>query len=99
MNIQQMMAQAQKMQREMQKAQDELAKKEFVVSSNGGAVTVTVLGSRQIQKIDIDKDMLNPDDKEMIEEIITMSLNNALEQIDAAFEAINDKVSAKMPGF
>ena len=66
MNMQQMMAQAQKMQRELRKAQAELAAKEFVVTK-GGAITVTVLGNKEIKSINIDKDAFNPDDKEMIE--------------------------------
>ena len=55
MNMQQMMAQAQKMQRELKKAMAALAEKEFVVSK-GGAVTVTVLGNKEVKSIEIDKD-------------------------------------------
>ena len=55
MNMQQMMAQAQKMQRELRKAQAELAKKEFIVSK-GGAVTVKVLGNKEIAEVSIDKE-------------------------------------------
>lgn len=98
MNMQQMMMQAQKMQREMQKAQEALAKKEFIVSK-AGAVTITMLGSHQLQKIEIDPSILNPDDKDMVEEMITMAINEAIAQIDEENEAINSKISSKMPGF
>ena len=57
MNMQQMMAQAQRMQRELRKAQAELAQKEFKVAK-GGAVTVTVLGNKEIKAIEIDNDAL-----------------------------------------
>ena len=76
MNMQQMMAQAQKMQRELRKAQAELAVKEFIVSK-GGAVTVVVLGSKEIKKIEIDKDAFSEDNREMIEELIPMAINEA----------------------
>ena len=98
MNMQQMMIQAQKMQRELRKAQAELAQKEFVVSK-GGAVTVTVLGSREIKSINIDKDAFNPDDKEMIEDMIALAINEALEKINAESEAINERITGQSGGF
>ena len=98
MNMQQMMIQAQKMQRELKKAQAELAQKEFVVSK-GGAVTVTVLGSREIKSINIDKDAFNPDDKEMIEDMIALAINEALEKINAESEAINERITGQSGGF
>ena len=98
MNMQQMMAQAQKMQRELRKAQAELAVKEFTVSK-GGAVTVVVLGSKEIKKIEIDKDAFTEDNKEMIEELIPMAINEALEQIAAEEEAINERITGQPGGF
>ena len=98
MNMQQMMIQAQKMQRELKKAQAELAQKEFVVSK-GGAVTVTVLGSKEIKAINIDKDAFNPDDKEMIEDMIALAINEALEKITAESEAINERITGQSGGF
>ena len=96
--MQQMMAQAQKMQRELRKAQAELAVKEFTVSK-GGAVTVVVLGSKEIKKIEIDKDAFTEDNKEMIEELIPMAINEALEQIAAEEEAINERITGQPGGF
>ena len=97
MNMQQMMAQAQKMQRELRKAQAELAKKEFVVSK-GGAVTVIVLGSREIKSVNIDADAFDADNKEMIEDMIVLAINEALEQITAEEEAINEKITGQPGG-
>jgi len=98
MNMQQMMAQAQKMQRELRKAQAELAQKEFVVTK-GGAVTVTVLGSKEIKSISIDADAFDADNKEMIEDMIALAINEALGQIEAENEAINERITGQSGGF
>ena len=97
MNMQQMMAQAQKMQRELRKAQAELALKEFTVSK-GGAVTVVVLGSKEIKKVEIDKDACDPENKEMIEDLIVMAINEALAQIAEEEEAINERITGQPGG-
>ncbi len=98
MNMQQMMAQAQKMQRELRKAQAELAKKEFIVSK-GGAVTVKVLGNKEIVEVSIDKDAFDSENKEMIEELIPLALNEALAQIDKENEEINERITGQAGGF
>ena len=96
--MQQMMIQAQKMQRELQKAYDELDKKEFKVSK-AGLVEIVVLGNRQIQKIDIEKDGLDPDNKEMIEDLIVSGLNELFEKIDEEKDAIEEKITGRKGGF
>ena len=96
--MQQMMAQAQKMQRELRKAQAELAEKEFVVSK-GGAVTVTVLGSKEIKSVNIDADAFDDDNKEMVEEMIAMAINEAMEKIEEESEAINERITGQRGGF
>ena len=98
MNMQQMMAQAQKMQRELKKAQAELAQKEFVVSK-GGAVTVTVMGSKEVKSVQIDKDSLDPENKEMLEDLIAIAINEALEKIAEEEEAINERITGQPGGF
>ena len=94
MNMQQMVIQAQKMQREIQTSQAELAKKEFK-ASKAGLVTVVVLGSKEIVSIDIDKDGFDPDNKEMIEELIASALNELFVQIDEENEAIQERITGK----
>ena len=96
--MQQMMIQAQKMQRELQKAYDELDKKEFKVSK-AGLVEIVVLGNRQIQKIDIEKDGLDPDNKEMIEDLIVSGLNELFEKIDEEKDTIEERVTGRKGGF
>ena len=89
-----MVIQAQKMQRELQKAQAELAKKEFK-ASKAGLVSVTVLGSKEIVSIEIDKDGFDADNKEMIEELIASALNELFVQIDDENEAIQERITGK----
>lgn len=97
MNMQQMLMQAQKMQRELQKAQDELKKKEFTVSK-GGAVTIVVLGDKTIKSVNIDTDAFDPDNKEMVEEMVAMAINEAHQQIDVAVTEINESVTGRPSG-
>lgn len=92
MNMQQMIIQAQKIQREMQKKQAQLAEKEFTVSK-GGAVTVVVKGNKTVQSINIDKDALDPDNKEMVEELIALAINEAVAQIKAEETAISEQLT------
>ena len=98
MNMQQMMAQAQKMQRELKKAMAALAEKEFVVSK-GGAVTVTVLGSREVKSIEIDKDAFDEDNREMIQDMIALAINEAITQIEEEAEEINERITGQPGGF
>ena len=98
MNMQQMLIQAQKMQREMQKKQKELEEKEFTISK-GGAVTVVVKGDKTVKSIAIDKDALDPDNKEMVEELVALAINEAIEQIKAAEAAISESVTGNGPLF
>ena len=96
--MQQMMAQAQKMQRELKKAMAALAEKEFVISK-GGAVTVTVMGSKEVKSINIDKDAFDPENKEMIEDMIALAINEAIAQIEEEAEAINERITGQPGGF
>lgn len=97
MNMQSLMQQAQKMQRELQKAKDELAQKEFI-GTNGGAVSVTFFGNREVKAIAIDPDLLNPEDSEMLSEMIKNAANSALKQIAEAEEAMNERITGRSGG-
>ena len=93
MNMQQMLAQAQKMQRQMEKAQAELEKKEFSVTKNG-AVTIKALGSREIISIDIDDSILSPEDKEMLQDMILMGINEIMTTISTEEEKIKSMATS-----
>lgn len=97
MNLSQIMAQAQKMQRELRKAKDALASKEFTLSKNG-MVNVIMLGNKTIKSIDIDKDALDAENKEMLEESIALCINELLEEILSEEEAINEKITGSSNG-
>lgn len=98
MNMQGLMAQAQKMQRDLKKAQEELAKEEFTVSKSG-AVTVILFGNRKVKEIKIDKDALDVENKEMIEEALALAIDEAQENIAQAESDINEKITGRAGGF
>lgn len=97
MNMQQMMIQAQKMQRELQKAQDALSEKEFKITK-AGLVTITVLGSKEVKSIEIEEDGYEKDNKEMVEELIVSGLNELFNQIDEESEEINKRITGRSGG-
>ena len=95
MNMQQLLAQAQKAQRELNKAQQALQEKEFEASANGG-VTIKMNGKREILDLQIDPDLLDPSSKDMLQDMIKVDLNNVLSQIEKESDAINEKVTGGM---
>ena len=98
MNMQQMLIQAKTMKREMQKEQEALWKKEFQVSKNG-IVTVKMMGSRELVAIEIADAGLDKEDKEFLELSIKEAINECLNQIEEANEAIQAKMANRIPGF
>lgn len=97
MNMQQMMIQAQRMRRELEKAKAALAEQEFEVTK-GGAVTVVVLGDKTIKSVSVDADAFEADNKDMVEDMIVMAINEAMEKIDAAEEEINTRITGTAGG-
>ena len=84
MNINQLMKEAKKMQADMEKSQEELTAREFEASAGGGAINVKVSGDKQIKEIKIQKDAVDPDDVEMLEDLILTCVNEALRKVDSA---------------
>ena len=84
MNINNLMKEAKKMQADMEKTQAELALKEFEASSGGGAINVKVSGEKIIKEIKIKPDVVDPDDVEMLEDLILTCVNEALRKVDSA---------------
>ena len=84
MNINSLMKEAKKMQADLEKSQTELAAKEFEASAGGGAVTVKVNGHKQILDLKLQKDVVDPDDVEMLQDLIVTCLNQAFKQVDDA---------------
>ena len=94
-----MMNKIRKMQKEMMEAQKRLEESVFTGTAGGGMVKVEVKGDKTILSIDIDKDILNPDDKEMIQDTILMALNDAMRKVDEETQDVMGAFTGGMPGF
>lgn len=84
MNINSLMKEAKKMQADLEKSQNELAMKTFEASAGGGAVSVKVNGEKKILDLKLQKDVVDPDDVEMLQDLIVTCLNQAFKQVDDA---------------
>ena len=84
MNLNSLMKEAKKMQADMEKSQEELQARDFEATAGGGAITVKVTGSKEIKEIKIAKDVVDPDDVEMLEDLILTCTNEALKKVDSA---------------
>ena len=84
MNINSLMKEAKKMQADLEKSQSELAAKTFEASAGGGAVNVKINGEKKILDLKLQKDVVDPDDVEMLQDLIVTCLNQAFKQVDDA---------------
>ena len=84
MNINQLMKEAKKMQADVEKSQEELVVKEFSATAGGGAIEVTVTGAKALKSINIKKDVVDPEDVEMLQDLIITCVNEALRKVDEA---------------
>lgn len=98
--MQAMLRQAQKMQADIEQKKAELDEKEYVVSSGGGMVEVTMTGSHQVKSIGINPEVVDPEDVEMLEEMLVAALNETIRQIDEEAERELDGVTGglNIPG-
>ena len=85
-NMANLMKQAQKMQKQMEDASKELEEKEMTATAGGGAVEVTVSGKREVTKIKIDPEAVDPDDVEMLEDLIMAAINDGYAKADKVYE-------------
>ncbi len=83
LNINQLMKEAKKMQADMAKSQEEIAEKEFEATAGGGAVSVKVSGEKQIKEIIIKKEVVDPEDVEMLQDLIITCVNEAMRKVDS----------------
>ncbi len=84
MNIGNLMKEAKKMQADMAKSQEELAQKEFEATAGGGAVMVKVSGDKIVKQVKLQKEVVDPDDVEMLEDLVLTCINEALRKVDEA---------------
>ena len=87
-NMNNLMKQAQRMQRQMEENKKALEEKEFTATSGGGAVEVVVSGKKDLKSITISPDAVDPDDVEMLQDMILVAVNEAMKQVDAESEKL-----------
>ena len=92
-----MMKQAQKMQQDFLKMQQELESTEFEFSAGGGAVKATIIGTRALKAIEIDPEVVDPDDVEMLQDMIVAAVNGALKMADDKTSQAMSKLQGGMP--
>ena len=97
-NMANLMKQAQKMQRQMEEQAKEMETKEFSATAGGGAVEVTVSGSKKILKVKLDEEVVDPDDVEMLEDLIVAATNEALRKMEEDSQEKMGKVTGGLGG-
>ena len=101
-NMANLMKQAQKMQRQMEEQQKELETKEFTAAAGGGAVEVTVSGKREVTKVKLAEEVVDPDDIEMLQDLVVAAVNEALkaasDKSQSQMSAITGGMGGGMPG-
>ena len=98
-NMQKQLKQLQMMQAEMEQTQAELAEKEIKTTAGGGAVEVTVNGKREIVSLKIDKDVVDPDDVEMLQDLVIAAVNEAIRQVEELEESEMSRFTGGLGGF
>ncbi|PWK05151.1 YbaB/EbfC family nucleoid-associated protein [Tumebacillus permanentifrigoris] len=99
-NMQQLMKQAQKMQAQMMKAQEELGTKTIEGTAGGGVVSIVITGHKQVQSVTIKPEAVDPDDVEMLQDLVLSAVNDALKKVDEMTQAEMGKYTQgmNMPG-
>ena len=97
-NMNNLMKQAQRMQKQMEEQQKELEEKEFTAAAGGGAVEVTVSGKKEVTKVKLAEEVVDPDDVEMLEDLIMAATNEALRKMEAETQAVMSKLTGGLGG-
>ena len=97
-NMNNLMKQAQRMQHQMEESQKELETKEFTAAAGGGAVEVTVSGSREVLRVKLAEEAVDPEDIEMLQDMIVAAVNEAMHQAEEAGAAIMNKMTGGLGG-
>lgn len=99
-NMQNMLRQAQKMQENIEAKKAELEEKEYVVTSGGGMVEITLKGNHEVKSIGLNPEVVDPEDVEMLEDMLVAAFNEAVRQIDEESEREMEKVTGglNIPG-
>ena len=97
-NMNNLMKQAQRMQKQMEEQQKELEEKEFTASAGGGAVEVVISGKKEIKKVTLQPEVVDPDDIEMLEDLIVAATNEALRKVEEASQQSMSKITGGLGG-
>ena len=97
-NMANLMKQAQKMQKQMEEQQKEMEAKEFTATAGGGAVEITVSGKREVLKVKLQEEVVDPDDIEMLEDLIVAATNEALKKVEEASASAMSKLTGGLGG-
>ena len=97
-NMNNLMKQAQRMQRQMEEAQQKLETMEATATAGGGAVEITVSGKKEVLKVKLAEEVVDPDDIEMLEDLIVAATNEALRKIDEASQQSMSKITGGLGG-
>lgn len=97
-NMNNLMKQAQRMQRQMEESQKELENKEYTAAAGGGAVEVTVSGKKEVLKVKLSEEVVDPDDIEMLEDLIVAATNQALRAMEEDSASAMSKLTGGMGG-
>lgn len=99
-NMQSMIRQAQKMQEEMEKTQEELNEREYTTTSGGGAVECTINGKKEILSIKIKPEVLDPEDVEILEDMVRGAVNEAIRKVEEIHSSEMEKITngLSLPG-
>ena len=97
-NMQQLMRQAQKLQEQMAKAQEDMDEREFSAQAGGGMVKVTVAGNREIKALEINPECVDPEDVDMLSDMIMAAVNEALRTIEDTRNAEMSRIAPGMGG-
>lgn len=97
-NMSNLMKQAQRMQRQMEESQKELEAKEFSAAAGGGAVEVTVTGKKEIVSVKLSEEVVDPEDIEMLQDLIVAATNEALRKAEEENAAIMNKMTGGLGG-
>ncbi len=97
-NMNNLMKQAQKMQRQMEESKKELEEKEYTAAAGGGAVEITVSGKKEVVKVKLAEEVVDPDDIEMLEDLIMAAANQAFRQMEEDSAAVMSKLTGGLGG-
>lgn len=97
-NMGNLMKQAQKMQKDMEKLQAELQERSVEVTAGGGAITVVVTGKKEVKEITIKPEVVDPDDVEMLQDLILAAVNEALRKADDMVNSEMGKITGGLGG-